>query len=271
MTAGKQRGMYMRRQSKRQVKVRGITIGGGKPLICIPLVVAERDDLLRRAAELVVLRPDMVEWRVDALLGVTGKEVASLLPELRRVIGQLPLLFTCRIDSEGGTQALAQEKRLEIFAAALTGGEIDVVDIELCNGTTFIDQVRAWTRSTECGLLLSHHDFQATPDADELLATLVAAQAAGADIAKVAVMPQSSSDVLSLLAACDRARQGAVDIPLIAISMGSMGVISRVAGALFGSDITFAAGSEISAPGQLPIEEMRRAMAAILGPAVRED
>lgn len=261
----------MRRQSRVQIRVRGIAIGGEKALVCLPLMVAERDQLLRQAKELVALRPDMLEWRVDALQGVTGRVVASLVPELRRVIGQLPLLFTCRIDSEGGMQPLAQEKRLEIFAAALAGGEIDLVDVELCNGKEFIDQVRAWTQAKECGLVLSHHDFRATPDADQLLATLVASQAAGADIAKVAVMPQSSSDVLSLLTACDRARQGAVDIPLIAISMGAMGVISRVAGALFGSDITFAAGSEVSAPGQLPIEEMRRAMAAILGPATRED
>lgn len=255
----------MRRQSRVQTKVRGITIGGEKTLICLPLMVAERDQLVHQAKELVALRPDMLEWRADALRGVSGKVVASLLPELRGVIGQLPLLFTCRIASEGGMQPLAQEKRLEIFAAALAGDEIDLVDVELCNKAEFIDQVRAWTLAKGCGLLLSHHDFRATPDADQLLATLVAAQAAGADIAKVAVMPRSSSDVLSLLTACDRARQGAVDIPLIAISMGALGVISRVAGALFGSDITFAAGREVSAPGQLPIEELRRFMAIILG------
>jgi 3-dehydroquinate dehydratase I len=270
MDKGAERGEgdCMRRQSRVQRKVRGITIGGENALVCLPLMVVERDQLVQQAKELVALRPDMLEWRVDALKGVTGKVVASLVPELRRVIGQLPLLFTCRIDSEGGMQPLTQEKRLEIFAAALAGGEIDLVDVELCNGKEFIDQVRAWTQAKGCGLLLSHHDFRATPDAEQLLATFVAAQAAGADIAKLAVMPQSSSDVLSLLTACDRARQGAVDIPLIAISMGEMGVISRVAGALFGSDITFAAGSEVSAPGQLPIEEMRRAMAVILGPAV---
>ncbi len=255
----------MRRQSRVKVKARGVTIGGADPLVCLPLLAATVDELPGRAAELVALGPDILEWRVDAMEGIDVGQVVALLRRLRQVIGELPLLFTCRMAAEGGRCSRASGERLALILAALDSGEIDLVDVELCNGPQFINPVTAKARAAACPLILSHHDFHATPPADGILATFCAAEAAGADIAKVAVMPRSSGDVLSLLTACDRARQGAVGIPLIAISMGSLGVVSRVAGPLFGSDITFAAGAEASAPGQLPIGELRLAMATILG------
>lgn len=255
----------MRRQSKKHVAVRGITIGGEKPLICLPLMAVGRDELLRRAERLLALDPDILEWRIDGYPGIIGSQVAPLLAALRQVIGTLPLLFTCRAENEGGLQAMALERRLEIIESAVVSGNIDVVDLELGNGPEIIDRVRKQARGQGCSLLLSFHDFQATPDLEWLVAIFSAAQAAGADIAKVAVMPKTTGDVLTLLSACDQARQGLVDIPLVAISMGGLGLISRVAGGLFGSDITFAAGDEASAPGQLAIGEMRRLMAAFLG------
>lgn len=258
----------MRRESRVQVRVRGITIGGKKPLVCLPLMAATRRQLLEQAATLLGLAPDIVEWRADAYPGISGWEVATLLPELRRTLGGRPLLFTCRLESEGGLQAMTLERRLEVIESALSTGDIDLVDLELSNGQGIIDRIREGAGRAGCPLILSSHDFQTTPPSDQLLATLAAAQAAGADIAKLAVMPKKSSDVLNLLTACDLARQGAVDIPLIAISMGEVGMISRIAGPLFGSDITFAAGIEASAPGQLPIAELRRAMKTVLGQGI---
>jgi len=46
-------------------------------------------------------------------------------------------------------------------------------------------------------------------------------------------------------------------MPLISMSMGAYGVLSRVAGWMFGSTVTFAVGRASSAPGQVPIEELR--------------
>jgi 3-dehydroquinate dehydratase-1 len=85
----------------------------------------------------------------------------------------------------------------------------------------------------------------------------------GADIAKVAVMPKDYADVLTLLSATLKARKGAVKVPIVTMSMGSEGGITRLAGGLFGSDITFAIGKESSAPGQIPIGDLRKAMAVL--------
>jgi 3-dehydroquinate dehydratase-1 len=64
------------------------------------------------------------------------------------------------------------------------------------------------------------------------------------------------------MVACEARRQH-LKIPLVAISMGSLGAISRIAGGLFGSDITFASGIKASAPGQLPLDDLKKAWKAL--------
>ena len=51
--------------------------------------------------------------------------------------------------------------------------------------------------------------------------------------------------------------------PLVSMSMGNLGSMSRIAGENFGSSITFATVGEASAPGQFPIKELRMMMSAL--------
>ena len=78
---------------------------------------------------------------------------------------------------------------------------------------------------------------------------------AGADIAKIAVMPKELRDVLTLLDATLSAHN-TLQIPLISMSMGGYGSLSRLFGWVFGSSVSFAVGEKASAPGQVPIEQL---------------
>ena len=69
-------------------------------------------------------------------------------------------------------------------------------------------------------------------------------------------MPQGPQDVLTLLGATYAATQ-TVGLPLISMSMGAYGSLSRMMGWVFGSTVTFAVGKSSSAPGQVPIEELQ--------------
>jgi 3-dehydroquinate dehydratase-1 len=254
----------MRQQSKVKVTVRGRVIGGSLPLICLPLVAKNRDGLLGQAGELIIMQPDLLEWRIDDYQKVTDViDCLDLLEELRLAVGDIPLIFTCRIDREGGLQEITQEKRLELITAAMESGNVDIVDIELCNEKDFIETVRKCACANEVKLILSHHNFSETPDGDFIYNTLVKAQKIGADIAKLAAMPHDYADVLTLMSATNRARNGGVDVPMVTISMGPEGGITRLAGGLFGSDITFAVGSKSSAPGQIPIVDLKTGMALL--------
>lgn len=251
----------MRQQSRVQVVVRGAVIGGPMPLICLPLVAKSRKELLKEAKEVLALRPDLLEWRIDALERVENRqECLFLLQELRRSIGDIPLLFTCRIEKEGGLQKIAQEKRLALYIAAMQSGEVDIVDVELSNGPEFIQGIREQAQASKVKVILSYHNFTDTPSESFIYAKLVEAQDAGADIAKLAVMPKSYGDVLTLLSATNRARNETIQGPIVTMAMGQQGALSRLAGGLFGSDMTFAIGLQASAPGQIPIVELRRAM-----------
>jgi len=75
-------------------------------------------------------------------------------------------------------------------------------------------------------------------------------------------MPRNEQDVLTLLAATDRARQS-IDIPLISMSMGGVGSLSRMIGWVYGSAATFAVGKSSSAPGQISIEDLRTVLAIV--------
>ena len=256
----------MRQQSRVQITVRGKVVGGSWPLICLPLVAKEKAALRHEACELAALRPDMVEWRVDAFSGAVDlAQCWSVLHELRTIIGEIPLMFTCRIDREGGMQHMTQESRLALITRAMESGQVDLVDIELCNEREFIEEIIGRAKTLGVKLILSYHNFQETPAGEFLAEKMTEAEKMGADIAKVAVMPKDYHDVLTLLAVTNTARNGQVGIPMITISMGEAGKISRLAGGLFGSDITFGAGREASAPGQMAFQDLKKGMALLYG------
>ena len=78
-------------------------------------------------------------------------------------------------------------------------------------------------------------------------------QELGADIAKIAMMPKNMSDVYRVMAVTSDIN---LDIPVISMSMGKMGMISRIAGELYGSSVTFGCAHAASAPGQLNASDL---------------
>ena len=97
----------MRQQSEVKVIVRGSVIGGPQPLICLPLVGDTRAKVLQEAEALAKLQPDLLEWRIDGYDEVENiAESLALLKEMRAIIGDTPLIFTCRISNIGTVPCL---------------------------------------------------------------------------------------------------------------------------------------------------------------------
>ena len=254
----------LRLQCVRKITIRNRIIGGAEPLICLPLMASDADALYEQAAQTAALRPDLVEWRLDRFDAAQDVQaVRQHLAKLRRILAEIPLIFTCRAFKEGGFRRLDPAVRLEINHAALASGHVDLIDTEMSNGTQWIRELKDACRKAGVALILSYHNFDATPEEAFLVDRLVAAQQLGADIAKVAVMPAGFGDVLTLLRATFRARSEHLEIPMITISMEAHGALSRIVGGLFGSDITFAFGTIGSASGQVPIESLRKAWCAL--------
>jgi len=240
---------------------RGRTLGGRGPAVCVPLVSRSRDALLTEARTAVAAGPDMLEWRVDYFTDVSNIEsVIAVLGDLREAGGDLPLVATLRSEREGGqTTGLSATASIALVDTICRSGVADFVDVEL--GTPPADRRRLIDAAHDAGtqVIGSFHDFHATPAEADILGKFGEAAAAGADVAKIAVMPATPEDVLTLLQATLKARQ-TINIPLISMAMGPLGALSRVLGWVFGSSVTFAAGQGPSAPGQLPVAELKRAL-----------
>jgi len=248
------------------VEVRGRTIGGGRPIVCAPIVARDGLDLARQAEAMPGIGPDLVEWRADYLEAVEDLPATlGRLSELRSALADYPILFTCRSAQEGGARDIPGGRRLELIAAAASSGLVDLVDLELAAGEDAIRDILRASRRAGVGLVLSSHDFSGTPPAEVIAATFEREEELGADIAKVAVTPASPRDVLELLYATVEARENRARIPLVAISMTGLGLVSRIAAGVFGSAIAFGAGVEASAPGQIPVAELRAAIELLGG------
>ncbi len=150
-----------------------------------------------------------------------------------------------------------------MYAAVRESKSIDLIDYEMANDATDIARVRAVAKANDVKLVLSFHNFSCTPGLETLAARFQRAEQLGADVAKVAVMPRDLDDVLTLLSATRQASQQ-LRIPLISMSMGPpYGAMTRLLGWVFGSSLTFAVGANSSAPGQVPIEDMKTVLAIL--------
>lgn len=243
----------------RLIHLRGKAIAGGKlPLICTPLVGRTRSEVLDEVTAVLPKGPDLIEWRVDFFEGIGDTAlVIDTARAIRAAAGSVPVLFTRRSIKEGGMEIpLAEPAVVKLYEDVCAARCVDLIDYELCNEAANFARIRAAARADEILLVGSYHNFQATPSGDDLVAKFAEAEQLGADVAKVAVMPQGPRDVLALLDATYRASQS-VRLPLISMSMGAYGSLSRMMGWAYGSTVTFAVGKKSSAPGQIPIEDLR--------------
>lgn len=249
----------------RAIELRGHPIGSGRfPAICAPLVGRTREKLQAEIAVVAAKRPDILEWRVDFFEGLGDTaQVLEVLAGIKQSAGGIPILFTRRSMREGGERiTLSEAQVVELYRGVCASGDVDFIDFEMGNDPNDVQQVREISRAEGVKLILSFHDFQRTPPLEVLEQRFTQAATIGADIAKVAVMPQGMEDVLTLLSATLRAGKH-IEIPIVSMSMGRFGAITRMCGWAFGSAMTFAVGEASSAPGQMAIEDVEAALAVL--------
>ncbi|MBQ9632799.1 MAG: type I 3-dehydroquinate dehydratase, partial [Lachnospiraceae bacterium] len=189
---------------KNTVTVRGVKIGEGMPKIIVPIALETGEEILEAAESVRDAKPDIVEWRADWFDGVFDfAQVEEILQGLRTALGEIPILFTFRSLREGGEKAIAPDAYARLIGDATATGLVDLVDVEIFVGDELAREIIEDAHSKGVKVVASNHDFDRTPDKDELVRRLVKMQEMGADIQKIAVMPTDSKDVLTLLDASE--------------------------------------------------------------------
>ena len=241
------------------VRVRNVVIGNGRPKICVPIVSVTQEEILEDARELLELPVDIAEWRADWYEDVGDlAKVLDTAKGLRECLGDIPLLFTFRTAKEGGEKSLETEDYVALNKAAAESGFVDMLDVELFTGDREVMSLIEFAHQYQVRVIVSSHDFRKTPSRETILGRLRKMQELGADIPKIAVMPQIKNDVLALLAATVEMSEQYARVPIITMSMAGTGVVSRLAGECFGSAVTYGSAGKQSAPGQVAVEELSR-------------
>ena len=244
--------------------IKNVTIGTGTPKIIVPLVGTTEERILEEAESVQSLKPDIIEWRVDHYENVENIEaVSQLASKLRNVLSDSILLFTFRSFREGGNKEISDQYYFELLHAAIRSKRFDLVDVELFFEESQVKDTVKLAKENGVYVIMCNHDFHKTPAKEEILYRLRKMQEYGADLPKIAVMPQSVDDLIVLLDATNTMKTKYADRPFITMSMSGTGLVSRLAGAVFGSACTFGAGKEASAPGQIPVDQLRSVLEII--------
>lgn len=207
--------------------------------IAIPIFQETTEKVIAVAEDCIKKGADILEFRVDGLKNPNLKDITQTIEEIN-----FPMIITNRINSEGGSFKGSEDERINIIKGC--ADLVDYIDIELRTDDQYIEELTNYNAK----LIVSYHDFKKTPELNEIYYIVEKEKSIG-DLAKVAFMPNNLDDTLKVLAILSHYKN------TIAISMSVLGSYTRVMASKFNSPITFAAGRDVTAPGQIDIETMK--------------
>jgi 3-dehydroquinate dehydratase type I len=216
-------------------------------MICASIIESDVDSMLEKANS---AGSDVVELRLDYLSRFQG------LKKLRGV--KKKRIVTCMPSWEGGKFRGSEEERAEILMEALAFAEF--ITLELGMEDRYRNALIGAAKERGVKVIIACHDLNSTPERKEIIRILNKEKNSGADIAKIAFKANNYKDAINLMdILADKSSDKEFGIPIIALSMGRFGRISRILAPLLGSYLTFASAEEgrESAEGQLTVEELK--------------
>ncbi|MDR2900712.1 MAG: shikimate dehydrogenase [Treponema sp.] len=196
---------------------------------------------------------DVAELRVD-FLDPDERLHIRRFPEMAGI----PVILTIRRDTDGGKYVGGEASRITLFSMGLAFAEVDkrknfaYVDIESDLNVPSLEEA---ARTFGTKIIRSIHNFQGVgEDLPKLIREL---RRTGDEIAKVAMMPQSTADVLRIYQAARETK----NVKKILIGMGRFGASTRILADYLGSHLTYSSVTDeddlsLAAPGQLSPKEL---------------
>lgn len=242
---------------KRTVQIKNLTIGSGMPKICVPITGVTASEIISQAAVVKAASPDLVEWRVDFFEQMKDDAaVEHMLTGLAETLQDIPVLFTLRTDREGGKAHVTGAVYEKILLRALACPQTDMIDVEVMPQQESAARIIKSAHEKGIPVIASNHHFEGTPSNEQIDCIFSCMEKAGADILKMAVMPENSRDVIRMMERTLSWHEKS-ERPLITMSMGVLGCVSRMCGEMTGSCMTFASVTEASAPGQIDMTSLK--------------
>lgn len=242
------------------IKIKNIEIGQGIPKVCIPLTGRNREEIVEEIKIVKKCEPDLIEWRADFFEDSDNLEkICEMLVTINDSFKQIPVVFTFRTKEEGGEKSIMPKDYVKLLKEISKRKLADIIDVQVFWYPEKAEALIKELKEMGITVLASNHHFEGTPSAKKISEALCAMENWGADIVKIAVMPQSGKDVCALLEATMERKEHSQK-PMITMSMGKTGMLSRICGEFTGSCITFASGKKASAPGQVKADELKKVL-----------
>lgn len=225
----------------------------------VPITAKTREQAIAQAKVIAAnADADLAEFRIDLLnFASDRKQVIALGHELKQILGTKPLIATIRTHNEGGQLTISDADYGKTYQAYLQQPFMDMLDVEMFRDQQIVNDTVKMAHAKKVLIVMSNHDFQKTPSESEIIKRLLKQDELGADILKIAVMPQNKQDVFTLMNATLKVSQQSKK-PLLTMSMGKLGTISRIATANMGGSFSFGMIGEASAPGQIDVTQLKQ-------------
>ena len=239
--------------------VKNLNIGELPVKTIVPITAKTKQQALEQA-KIIAENPhaDMAEFRIDLLdFASDTKAVIKLGKELNQVLRNKPLIATIRTANEGGQLKISDADYESTYTEYLKQPFMQFLDIEMFRDQARVEKLTQRAHQKNVLVIMSNHDFDKTPTQQDIEQRLLKQDQMGADILKIAVMPKSKQDVLTLMNATLNVSQKSKK-PLLTMSMGRLGTISRIATANMGGSMSFGMIGEASAPGQIDVAQLKQ-------------
>lgn len=230
----------------------------------VPITAKTKEQALAQAQVIAnTADADLAEFRIDLLSFASDtKQVIALGHELKKILGNKPMIATIRTKNEGGQLEISDVDYGKTYQAYLKNPFMDWLDVEMFRDQKVVSDIVQKAHQKKVLIVMSNHDFQKTPSQDEIEKRLLKQDHMGADILKIAVMPKSKQDVFTLMNATLKVSQQTTK-PLLTMSMGQLGTISRVASANMGGSYSFGMIGQASAPGQIDVTKLKQILQTV--------
>ncbi len=230
----------------------------------VPITAKTKEQALAQAQVIAnTADVDLAEFRIDLLSFASDtKQVIALGHELKKILGNKPMIATIRTKNEGGQLEISDADYGKTYQAYLKNPFMDWLDVEMFRDQKVVSEIVQKAHQKKVLVVMSNHDFQKTPSQDEIEKRLLKQDQMGADVLKIAVMPKSKQDVFTLMNATLKVSQQTTK-PLLTMSMGQLGTISRVATANMGGSYSFGMIGQASAPGQIDVTKLKQILQTV--------
>ena len=206
---------------------------------CVPIFAADYNEMLSCVETANEMNCDLIEWRLDALNGKVDMEKVISTCKKIKDISEKKLIITLRTHNQGGLRDMDQSTYVWMIRRIIDFVAPEFIDIEMinCGGDAQLKMLTTMAHKKDIKVIVSYHDILYTEKAKEIQRRLCHMKYIGADLPKVAYTPKNEEDVVALI---EGSKAAAAEIgPIIGISMGKLGEITRREGDKFGSVINF--------------------------------